>query len=60
MPEEERTIEETREALLRGMTTGSEAPVEKVIHFANDDAPNYLRYLAEFENQPCRIMITTG
>jgi len=60
MSEEERTVEETREALLRGMTTGSEVPVEKVIHFSNDDVPNYLRYLAQFENQPCRIMITTG
>lgn len=43
--------------LLRRMSARSADVVEKVVHFANDDVPSYLKNLRQFEKESRKTQI---
>lgn len=59
MPKNSKSIEATRKALVKALSTGSCKVVDKVIHFSNDEVPNYLRHLKDLKSQPSKILPTT-
>lgn len=59
MPKAKNSIEETRQALVNAMSTGSGKRVDKVIQFSNDDVPKYLRHLKALKSRPSTILTIT-
>ena len=57
-PHDNMTFKQSRKALLTQMTSIAKGKVvEKIIHFRNDDVPNFLRNLYKFEKQSRKIRI---
>jgi hypothetical protein len=60
MPGKDDSMQATRKALLEKLSTGAGEPIDKPIHFQNDDIPKYRKHVARLKNSPSRIRVTTG